>query len=87
VIPDVIGYSAQFRQLSQATHWRRSHSQIRASMLTFHRRMNPSGGEIAKCVAPSGQAVFSFYTTCPMALHCTRSSASRRLEVCMIEFT
>jgi hypothetical protein len=56
-------------------------------MLTFHRQMNPSGGEITKCVVPSGQAVFSFYTTCPMALHSTRSSASRRLGVCIIEFT
>jgi hypothetical protein len=32
-----------------------------------------SGCEISKCVVPSRQGVFSFSTTCPAALICTRS--------------
>jgi hypothetical protein len=35
-----------------------------------------SSGDITKCVVPSRQAVFSVSTTCPAALHCTRSLAS-----------
>ena len=35
-----------------------------------------SSGDITRCVVPSRQGVLSFSTTCPAALHCTRSSAS-----------
>ena len=38
--------------------------------------MNSRG--IASCVVPSCQDAFSICTTCPAALHCTRSSASAR---------
>ncbi len=32
---------------------------------------------ITRCVVPSCQGIFSFFsTTCPAALHCTRSLAS-----------
>ena len=56
-------------------------------MLTFHREMNPGGGQITKCVVPSCQAGLSFYTTCPIALYYTRSPARRRSGVGMIEIT
>ena len=35
-----------------------------------------SSGDITMCVVPSRQADFSFSTTCPAALHCTRSLAN-----------
>lgn len=37
-----------------------------------------SSGDITTCVVPSRQAVFSFSTTCPAALHCARPSVLRR---------
>ena len=36
-----------------------------------------SSGDITMCVVPSRQAVLSLSTTCPAALHCTRSSVLR----------
>ena len=39
-----------------------------------------SSGDIAICVVPSRQGVFSLSTTCPAALHCTRSLARAEPE-------
>ena len=40
------------------------------------RRCMNSSGDITMCVVPSRQGVLSLSTTCPAALHCTRSLAS-----------
>ena len=37
-----------------------------------------ASGDITRCVVSSCQGVFNFSTTCPAALHCTRSSVLRR---------
>jgi hypothetical protein len=44
-----------------------------ASAISFCKN---SGCDISECVVPSRQGVFSFSTTCPAALICTRSLIS-----------